>query len=273
MRLDVVLPNESTAVEPGQIVRLAREAESLGYGAVWLPDHVLPPQQYGRTYGGVYEPLILLTAIAAATSRIELGTSILILPLRPPALVAKQVATLERLAPGRIVLGVGIGWDRTEFENLGVEYRTRAARTDEAIDLLRRLFDHGKGPFPGGYFGFENGYLAPLPESHLPIMVGGTSDAALRRAAARADMWQGTGLTPEQFAERADRLRILGGDHVRVGCRTEWTGADGDVDEAVAVLERFRAAGAENLAVWFGEFDGFSERMRRLAAAWGNLEP
>ncbi|HVX44901.1 MAG TPA: TIGR03619 family F420-dependent LLM class oxidoreductase [Mycobacteriales bacterium] len=272
MRLQVVLPNESTRVEPGQIIQLAQQAEALGYHAVWLPDHLLPPGEYGATYGGVYEPLILLTAIAAVTERIELGTSVLILPLRHPVLVAKQVTTLERLAPGRVVLGVGIGWDRTEFGNLGSDFRSRAARTDESLDLIRHLVAHGHGPFEGEHYGFQQGIFAPLPESHIAIMVGGVSDAALRRAAARADLWQAFGLTPQQFAERAHHLRTHGGEAVRPGSRIEWTSAERDVDEIVAELEEFRDAGAEHLAVHFGSVDGFADRMGRLADAWSAVE-
>jgi probable F420-dependent oxidoreductase len=272
MRIQVILPNESTRVEPGQVVQLAQRAESLGYRAVWLPDHLLPPGEYGTTYGGVYEPLILLTAISAVTETIELGTSVLVLPLRHPVLVAKQVTTMERLAPGRIVLGVGIGWDRTEFESLGSDYRSRAARTDEGLDLIRQLLDHGHGPFAGEHYGFEQGIFAPSPESHVAIMVGGISDAALRRAAARADIWQGVGLSTAQFAERAQHLRTHGGEGVRPGSRIEWTSDERDVDEVIAELEDFRDAGAEHLAVYFGGIDGFAERMDRLANAWAGLE-
>ncbi len=99
--LGVVLPNEAADADPREIARLAQRAEELGYASVWLPDHLLPPQPFGDVYGGVHEALILLANIAARTERITLGTSVLILPLREPVLLAKQLATLERLAPGR----------------------------------------------------------------------------------------------------------------------------------------------------------------------------
>ena len=109
MHLQVVLPNESIDVEPERIAGLARRAEQLGYGAVWLPDHLLPPADYGTTYGGVYEPLVTLSYIAASTTRIGLGTSVLLVALRNPFAVAKQAATLDRLSHGRLTLGVGLG--------------------------------------------------------------------------------------------------------------------------------------------------------------------
>ena len=163
MQVHVVLPNESVDVEPQVIAALAQRAEGLGYGGVWLPDHLLPPVAYGTTYGGVYEPLVTLSYIAATTSRIGLGTSVLLLALRNPFAVAKQAATLDRLSQGRFTLGVGLGWDRDEFAAVGADFGDRAARTDEAIALLRHLFRAGSGPFAGERFGFEAGVFAPPP--------------------------------------------------------------------------------------------------------------
>jgi len=137
VRLDVVLPNEAADADPRRLADLARQAEELGYDTAWLPDHLLPPAEYGPVYGGVYEPLVTMGWLAAATTRIRFGTSVLVLPLRSPFAVAKQAATLHRLSGGRVVLGVGIGWDEREFTAVGADFRTRAARTDEGLRLLR----------------------------------------------------------------------------------------------------------------------------------------
>jgi alkanesulfonate monooxygenase SsuD/methylene tetrahydromethanopterin reductase-like flavin-dependent oxidoreductase (luciferase family) len=115
MRIDLVLPSESAADDPRALAELAVAAERHGFGAVWLPDHLLPPGGRNTTYGGVHEPLVTLVFLAARTTRLLLGTSVLITPLRESILLAKQTATLDALAPGRVLLGVGTGWERSEF--------------------------------------------------------------------------------------------------------------------------------------------------------------
>jgi probable F420-dependent oxidoreductase len=267
MRLHVVLPNESVEVGPERIVGLAQRAEELGLEGVWLPDHLLPPVDYGETYGGVYEPLVTLAHIAAATTRIRLGTSVLLLALRNPFVVAKQAATLDRLSQGRFTLGVGLGWEQEEFRNLGVDFADRAGRVDEGLRLLRHLFRQGHGPFTGERFGFQTGVFAPRPSGGLQVMVGGTSDAALRRAARWADVWQSPPMAPEAFAERVARLRASTQRRIQVGARTAWADPHERVADVVDEARAWQAAGAEHLAVWFGAIDGFEWRMRALAAA------
>ena len=245
-------------MDPHHLAELAVAAERIGYRAAWLPDHLLPPGHYGDgRYGGVYEPLVSLSYIAAHTSTIGLGTSVLVLPMRSPFVVAKQAATLDRLSRERLTLGVGIGWDRAEFAAVGSDFRTRGARTDEAISLLRELFD---GSHEGGVF-------EPKPRRRIPIMVGGTSEPALRRAATLADEWQAVGLSPEQFAERLARLRELGGDAVRATTRLAWEGGEAELARAVEQARAFTEAGAEAVAVWFGSHEGFADRMAEFAEA------
>ena len=263
----MVLPDESPDMAPETLAELAAAADRLGYRTLYLPDHLLPPTPYGTTYGGVYEPLVTLAHIAARTSTIRLGTSVLVLPLRSPFVVAKQVATLDRLSGGRAVLGVGVGWDRAEFAAVGADFATRGARTDEDIALLRHLWRDG-GAFDGRFHHVEQGVFAPVPTRPVPIMVGGTSAAALRRAAALADEWQGVGLDAEGFARCAAQLRELSEHRPRLGTRLAWTGGADElartVDEAGALAE----AGADAVAVWFGGADGTAERMAEFAAAF-----
>lgn len=261
MELQVVLPDESSTMDPQELVRLAVAAEELGYTTAWLPDHLLPPVEYGDTgYGGVYEPLITLSYLAARTSTTRLGTSVLVLPMRNPFVVAKQVATLDRLSAERVTLGVGIGWDRTEFAAVGADFGTRGSRTDEAITLLRQLFRGGTS-FSGKYYGFEAGVFEPRPRWDIPIMVGGMSDPALRRAATLADEWQGFGITPAEFTAWVARLRELTDRPVRVGSRIAWRGGKTELAKAVDEAIGFAKAGADTLAVWFGPDEGFADRM------------
>ncbi|MEU7527196.1 TIGR03619 family F420-dependent LLM class oxidoreductase [Saccharothrix sp. NPDC042600] len=263
--LEVVLPDESPDMPPQRLADLAVRAEALGYQRVYLPDHVLPPGAYGPDrYGGVYEPLVALSYIAARTSTIELGTSVLVVPLRDPFVLAKQVATLDRLSGERFALGVGVGWDRAEFAALRSDFTDRGARTDEAIRLLRHLC-HGEGPFEGRYYGYEAGVFEPRPLRRVPIVVGGMSDAALRRAARFGDEWQAVGVDPAGFAARLDRLRSFADRPVKPTVRIAHPG--GDVAEAVERAHAFADAGAEAVAVWFSPADGFAERMAEFAEA------
>ncbi|MDT7805836.1 MAG: hypothetical protein QOI78_9269 [Actinomycetota bacterium] len=259
MNLEVVLPNEHPDLPPGRPAELARVAEDLGYRTAWLPDHLIPPGAFGDVFGGVYEPLVTLAHIAALTSRIRLGTSVLIVPLREPFALAKQVATLDRLAGHRFDLGVGTGWNEPEFAEVGAAFRARGKRTDATLDLLQELFRTGRGP--GG------GYFEPRPAGPVPITVGGNSVVALRRAARIGSAWQSAGLSPADFGERVAILRSLSGDRlVRATARMQWRDDAGTTaDDARA----YRDAGADAVAVHFGGEEGSESRMRALAAAAG----
>lgn len=269
MELHVVLPNESVDLDPSLPAELAVLAEESGYGGVWLPDHLLPPAEYGGAYGGVFEPLVTLSYVAAATSRIRLGTSVLLLALRNPFVVAKQAATLDRLSGGRFTLGVGLGWDRDEFAAVGADFADRAVRTDESLRLLRHLFEQGRGPFEGERFGFGTGVFAPRPGPGLKIMVGGTSPAALRRAARSADVWQSPPDKPAAFVERAAALRAQAERPIELGARAEWSDPGRPVEDVAAEVREWEAAGADHLAVWFGAADGFADRMTALIRTVG----
>lgn len=271
--LQVVLPDESPAMTPATLVDLGRLAERLGYHTVWLPDHLLPPADYGDTYGGVYEPLISLSYLAALTTTIRLGTSVLVLPMRSPFVVAKQVATLDRFSGGRVTLGVGVGWDAEEFRSVGADFRGRGARTDEGIRLLRHLFAGGRAPFPGRYFPYHSGVFAPIPHQPIPIGVGGTSERALQRAAGLADEWQGVGLTPDEFGSGVARLRELTDRPIRTGTRISWAGGSSGLSRAVELTLAFAGQGADAVAVHFGAVDGFADRMAGFAEAVREARP
>ncbi|MBZ2199090.1 TIGR03619 family F420-dependent LLM class oxidoreductase [Ruania sp. N2-46] len=249
------------------LVDLARAAEHLGYATAWLPDHVLPPGEYGATFGGVYEPLVAIGHLAAVTERLRLGTSVLVAPLRNPFVLAKQVATLHHLSAGRVVLGLGVGWSEQEFDAVGAEYRNRGAVTDDVLALLRHLFEAGTAPYRARRFSYQHGVFAPVPEGGVPIMVGGNSDAALRRAARYADIWQGIPASPVAFAERAHRLAELAGErNVVAALRIGWDGAV-PVEQIADEVAAYRAAGATRVAVHFSAWDGTRERMEALAGA------
>lgn len=265
MELEVVLPDESARMPASALVDLARAAEDLGYSTAWLPDHVLPPGEYGPTFGGVHEPLVSIAHLAAHTDRLRFGTSVLVAPLRDPFVLAKQSATVQQLSGGRLVLGLGVGWSREEFDAVGADFARRGAVTDDVIALLRHLFSGGAAPYEGRRFSYDQGVFAPVPEQPIPIMVGGNSDVALRRAARSADIWQGLPDSPDAYAERVHRLREFAtGRDVTPAVRVAWDGSI-PVGDVVAEVGGYRDAGASRLAVHFGDADGTMERMRSLA--------
>ncbi|TDW22239.1 LLM class flavin-dependent oxidoreductase [Kribbella kalugense] len=252
VELQVVLPDESAAMPPERLVELAVAAEELGYGTAWLPDHLLPPGDFGSTYGGVYEPLVTIGYLAARTTRIRFGTSVLVLPMRSAYVVAKQAATLHRLSGERIVLGVGAGWAAAEFAAVGASFEERGRRTDESLGIIRDLFE---GRDRGGVF-------EPKLRAPLPIMIGGTTTPALRRAARFGDEWQGLGLDGAGFSAAVARLRSFGERPVKVGTRLDWS--SGDPGPVVAQAQELTEAGAETIAVSFGDETGALDRMTRF---------
>jgi len=184
----VILPNYGTGSSPDGIRRVAELAEELGFDSVWATEHIIVGPEAVGPYGRVYSPLVTLGWIAGWTDRIGLGTSIVLLPLHNPMHLAKEVATLQELSGGRFTLGVGMGWHKDEFEFMGVEFEGRGRRADEAIRLIRTLWN-GEHDFEGQYWSFNNATSEPHSSPQPQIWVGGSSDRALRRARELGDAW------------------------------------------------------------------------------------
>jgi probable F420-dependent oxidoreductase len=265
--LEIVLPDESVSMPASALVDIARTAEELGFVAAWLPDHVLPPEDFGSTFGGVYEPLVTIGHLSAVTESLQFGTSVLVAPLRNPFVVAKQVTTLQALSNGRIILGVGTGWNEDEFHALGAEYHHRGAVTDDMLSLWHHLFRGGTAPYRASRYSYERGVFAPVPKDPVPIMIGGNSDAALKRAARHGDIWQGIPTGPDDFAEKARRLAELAGPRdVTAALRFHWD--EGATAGSVAeTVHAYSEVGAQRIAIHFGEHDGTRERMVALTKA------
>jgi probable F420-dependent oxidoreductase len=198
MRLGAVFPQgQFRTVDPDAVVRLVQRLEDAGYDHLLVYDHVLGADTSNRPdWTGYYssadpflEPLVLFAYLARSCS-LELVTDVLVLPQRQSALVAKQVATLALLAPGRIRLGVGIGWNDVEYQALGTEFRTRAARIEEQIPLLRRLWTEASVTHAGTSDVIDAAGLAPLPREPVPIWIGCVTDSrAVARVGRLADGW------------------------------------------------------------------------------------
>ena len=262
---DIAIPNARG--DAATMIEVAREAERLGFRGAWVIDHLLPPRD-AQAYTPILEALTSLAYLAAATTRIRLGTSVLVLPLREPVLVAKQAATIDVLSGGRLVLGVAAGHLEPEFANLHADFASRGERTDEAIRLLRHLWSGSPAPFRGEHYDYRDGVFAPLPlQARLPLMVGGFSAAALRRAATYGDIWQSDTLGPDRYRERLAELRALpGGSGLEVGARGQMPDDPRHVREVVRLWEE---AGAQHLAISFGRDITAIARMRAFARAVG----
>jgi probable F420-dependent oxidoreductase len=181
VHLGVILPNFGEGSSPDGIRRVAEAAEELGFDSVWATEHILVGAEAVEPYGRVYAPLVTLAWLAGLTERVALGTSIVLAPLHHPIHLAKETATLQEISGGRLILGVGMGWHESEFRFLGVPFRGRGRRGEEAIRALQALWG-GERSFRGDLWSFEDATFAPLPSPEPEIWVGGSSAAAIRRA-------------------------------------------------------------------------------------------
>jgi probable F420-dependent oxidoreductase len=194
--------NTSRYVDPAEAVALAQAGEAAGFESLWTVEHTVVPGGYGSSYPydasgkmaagrddiPLPDPLIWMAYVAAATKRINLATGILILPQHEPVLAAKQIATLDHLSGGRVILGIGVGWLKEEFAALGVPFEQRGARTDEYILAMRELWKADKPTFSGRFVTFKDAYCRPQPvNKSVPIIVGGHSEAAAKRAGRLGD--------------------------------------------------------------------------------------
>ncbi len=261
MRLSVHLPSLR-----GPALRdYVQSLEGLGVDFVLATDHVVMPQpRPDGTPRSIYpatlrmlEPLATLAFVAGCTERIGLETGVLILPQRQPALVAKAVATVDFLSGGRMRLGVGVGWQEPEFDAMGVPFRERGARMDEALIVLRLLWTSDHATFNGRFYALDDMVAEPKPvqKPHPPILCGGASPPALRRAGRLANGWIANAQqTPESF--RANRERVLDAAR-RAGRDAEVTifeaaagpPSDNPADLAPRI-RAFRDAGATDFALW-----------------------
>jgi probable F420-dependent oxidoreductase len=200
----------------------ARCADELGFDSLWLGEHLVFPTRIESNYPydsglgpplrstPLHDPLITLGYIAGQTKNLQLATGVYVLPLRHPMIVAKLVATLDELAGGRVILGVGSGWLKEEFDAIGAAWERRGKRMDEMVDILRRLWTEEKVAHHGEFYQFDEVSFEPKPaRAPVPIIIGGETAPALRRAARLGDGWYGTFHTPETVAERVKELRTM----------------------------------------------------------------
>ena len=207
MKYGVVVRNMGPAATREALGACTVAAEEAGFDAAFVVDHLaIPPDQSEGSGGRYFEPLTTLAYLAALTRRIRLGVGVLVLPYRPAVYLAKQVATLQELSNGRLILGAGVGWMRPEFRALGVDPRKRGAITDETLEVLHQLFDNDVSAYSGRHVAFPEFIFAPRP-ARPPIWIGGAGPAAIERTLRYGDGYYPIGLPPAELAQIAGRLR------------------------------------------------------------------
>jgi len=248
--------------DPDELLDVARLAEQVGFHGVFVAEHVFVPEQLDSKYpyspDGVpvfsaetpwLDPWVQIGAMAAVTKTLRFVTGVYILPLRHPLEVAKSVASAAALSHDRVGLGVGAGWMREEFEVLGREFRGRGKRLDEMIEVLRKVWAGGMVEHHGAHYDFPRLQMSPAPKAPVPILIGGMSEAAFRRAARLGDGWIGSGHTPDQVPTVMAHLNALrreaGRDQVPFDTILVLT-APADVDQ----LRRFEDVGVTSLVSW-----------------------
>ena len=251
MRVGIHLPHIGRKSGPGAIRRAAIQAEELGFADAWTSEHIIIPKGAPYPPSAIfYDPVLTLTWAAAFTKRIGLGTSVLVLPMRHPLPLAKELPTLQNLSEGRLILGAGVGWMEAEFAALGVPFRERGRRMDEGIAMMRAVWGEDPVTFRAHHIPavIEEMRMLPQPVTPIPIRIGGSSEAALARAIRLADGWHGSRLSPEQATPIVRRLREQRPEpEFAISLRYGWDGKD---DSALRTrLASYGGAGVEHVLI------------------------
>jgi probable F420-dependent oxidoreductase len=278
VRLGVNVPNFGPATTVEVLERWAHVAEGLGFDLLMMSDHVLVTPDVAQRYPGPFhDPFTTLAWLAGRTSRIRLGTTVLIMPYRQPALTAQMAASLHRLSGGRFVLGVGVGWAQREFEALGVPFTRRGRLTDEHLDEMHQIWG-------GGVEGVEAALTAhELPGP--PVWIGGNSDAALRRAVVSGTGWHPLGFTMDwvtgavarlaEFADEAGRAMPTLAPRIRLQLTDkqvidpEREAGTGTLEQVLDDMARLAALGSETVVL--DPYQGDPAQLARPEAAWREL--
>jgi probable F420-dependent oxidoreductase len=274
----------STA-RPDALRQVAQKAEALGFESLWIPEHLAVPVDMKTPYPyaadgkfpgaptvAVHDPLLALAFAAACTQRIKLGTGVFVLPLRNAIAVAKAVASLDVLSNGRFLFGVGIGWLEEEFDAVGVSFKDRAARTREAIRMMQVLWSEETPAFSGRFHSFPKLGFGPKPvqKPHPPLIFGGETRVALKRAAELGDGWYGTRFAPETIRPAIAQLRQFAEAAGRDFSTFEITcGIADGLPFTPDTVRRFADAGVHRMIVFAA---GFVPRSRFVSDLFPTLE-
>ena len=267
MKLGFSLPNNQGIAHVNDLVTLAVEAESLGYHSVWVSEHLFHATYVASRLGDApyHEALTILTAVAGATSKVRLGTSVLVLPWHHPVQLAKRVASLDDYSGGRVSLGVGVAQTEDEFENLGVSFTHRGRIADEMLTAMKILWTERYPIFNGKYFNFNDLQFEPKPvqKPYPPLLIGGTSRRAIERVVEHGDGWHALSQSPQDIAPVVNELRQRRSDTIDVSVRSMTTIMDrswdrpveervtmkGTLEELAAMLQAYEHAGVDEVVL------------------------
>ena len=290
MRYGVHINSGAATTDPAVLRDLGQLAEELGFDSILIGDHVVPPRKIETPFPlklenppwQVYQEhdwpdcFVTLSFLAATTTRVRLGTSVIILPYRPPAVTAKMLATLDRLSNGRMIAGVGIGWLQEEFGFLGVPFAERAAMSDEYVTVLKALWMDEHPRLSGRYVTIDrdvNFGPMPMQKPHPPLWVGGNSLPALKRVARWGDGWQPVALPLPRIQQKLEQLRSLMTEAGRNFQELELSTAVG-ANISMAEAQSYQTAGLHTLYMlttsdrWqelFSQMRQFARTLRELA--------
>lgn len=292
MEFGISLPTYPAGATIEGCVSVATAAERLGYTSAWTTDHIIMPPEQAGPYASIFEPLIVLAYLAAETTTVRLGISVIVVPQRNGIVLAKELATLDHVSNGRLLAGVGAGWNEAEFRMLdaGDRFHSRGAYLDETIGVWRHLWTDPSRPFSGRFYDLPEVAFGPLPltAGGPPVWVGGSSAAARRRAGRFGAAWHPVNVPAEEIEEQftvvrhaaeaagraapivAPRLSMRfgtshGGPVSASGARAIEAGSG---DEMIDTLNAYRDAGASEVICHFGSPDGAAvvDAMERFAA-------
>jgi len=282
MKFGICIPNFGDFANKNTIDGIINASEKYEYDSIWTTDHIIVPEKE-KIYTNTYETLITLAYIASKTENIAIGTSILVLPLREPFLVAKQLATLDELSNGRLIVGIGIGWLEEEFIVLNKDFKNRSKITDENIQLIKKLWANEIHTFktPKGNVNF---IFKPLPKQKYPkILIGGNSKRAIKRAALLGDGWYPVGLHYEDIKKGKEEIKKFSTEKKHIflrisvipeGKKYTYISPTGEKRYAIAGtqreitedLENYKNAGVEHITCYFGNVNKeiYIERMKKF---------
>lgn len=290
MKFGVVLPTFPAGASIDGIMEVAQAAEELGFGSGWTTDHVILPRDQAGPYESIFEPLLTLAHISAVVKNIDLGISVIVVPQRNVIVLAKELATLDHLSSGRLIVGIGAGWNEEEFRMLGYADRfgVRGAYLDETVEVWRHLWSNPDEPFKSEYFDLPSSAFDPLPvqKGGPRIWVGGSSKRARERAGRVGEAWHPVGIPAGDIPTMLEPVRAAASNGNRTAPLVAprlpiWIGEkrqtsttankmhtlSGSADEILQELRDYERAGVEEIVCLFGSEDGsiVVDQMRKLS--------
>ena len=266
MEIGVQLPEVEREVRWPELLEIARMVEARGFASLWLGDHMLYRGD-GRPERGPWDAWTTLAALAAATERVKLGPLVAATAFHVPGLIARMAASIDEISGGRFVLGLGTGWNETEFDAFGIPFDRKVSRFEEAFEIVRRLLAGERVTFAGAFYSVRDAVLLPPPARRVPVMVGGHGPRLLAAALPHADAWNAWyawyGNTPEGFAELSAGIGVRKSACVLVtvdGGRGERSADDNPVPHGrlASHLDALAAAGADEAILVLDPIDAGS---------------